>query len=473
MVLARLLLPADFGIVTMVTTFSLLFRSFGLNGFVELIMQRDEITHRLASNLFWINLGIGTLLTAGFAGSGHLLARFYHTAEVAHVAEGLSLTIVISSLGYIHQGLLQRAMQFKTLAIINFVGQILQIAASIVLAVAGWHYWALVWGSVIQTAAVTAGIWAVCRWAPGWPRRVAGTASSCKFAMHVFSHYVSSYSTSNTDNLLVGWRFGARELGFYKKAFDLFILPATQLLSPLTAVAVSTLSRIRNDREQFHRYFLRAISVLALVGMGMGADFALVGQDLFRVLLGPGWGEAGRIFALFGPGIGIMLLYNTHGWIHLSIGRPDRWFRWGLLECGFTIGLFVIALHWGPSAIALAWTTSFFVLLLPGLWYAGRPIGLGISPLVAATWKFFAASAVAGCVTWFIVRAVPSLASHTNAWSAIMSMIAVSAVFSALYVGGIILLHRGVKPFRQSAVLLGDLLPRHRAQNESAGAMIA
>src|ERR1022692_132048 len=64
-VLARLLTPSDFGIVTMVTTFSLLLRSFGLNGFTELILQREELPDSLASNFFWINLGIGALLTLG------------------------------------------------------------------------------------------------------------------------------------------------------------------------------------------------------------------------------------------------------------------------------------------------------------------------------------------------------------------------------------------------------------------------
>ena len=121
-ILARVLTPADFGIVTMVTTFSLLFRSFGLNGFTELIMQREDLTHSLASNLFWIELGIGALLTLAFAGSGRLLALFYHNSAVAQVAEGLSLTIGIGCLGWIHLGLLQRAMRFRSTAIINIVG---------------------------------------------------------------------------------------------------------------------------------------------------------------------------------------------------------------------------------------------------------------------------------------------------------------------------------------------------------------
>ena len=406
-ILARLLTPSDFGIVTMVTTFSLLLRSFGLNGFTELIMQREELTDSLASNLFWINLGIGTILTIAFASSGPLLALFYHSSTVVRVTQGMALTIGVGCLGNIHLGLLQRAMHFRTTATIYFTGQVCYVMVCILLAVAGWHYWALVWGSVIQNAFLSLAAFWACRWTPSWPKSASGTGSALKFATNVYSHFAFAYLTRNTDNLLVGWRFGAPALGFYKKAYDLFVLPQTQLLGPLSAVVVSTLSRVNQDREQFRRYFLRTISVLALVGMGIGADFALVGVDLFRFLLGPGWEEAGRIFALFGPGIGVMLLYNTHGWIHLSIGRPERWFRWGLMEFACTVTLFLLALRWGPSGIALAWTTSYFLLMFPGFAYAGKPIGLGIRSIIAVIWKFFAASVWAGCVTALIIRAVP------------------------------------------------------------------
>src|SRR5260370_11723324 len=130
-ILARMLTPSDFGIVTMVTTFSLLLRSFGLNGFTELIMQREEISDSLGSNLFWINLGIGTILTVVFAGSGSLLAHLFHNSAVVQVTQGMSLTIGIACCGYIHTGLLQRAMHFRTTAIINLIGQVLQCIVSI------------------------------------------------------------------------------------------------------------------------------------------------------------------------------------------------------------------------------------------------------------------------------------------------------------------------------------------------------
>ena len=364
MILARLLTPADFGIVTMVTTFSLLFCSFGLNGFTEAILQREEVTHSLVSNIFWANVGISAFLTVAFIAIGPLLAHFYHDSLVAGAARGMSLTILISGLGWTHLALLSRAMEFKTVSAINVAARFISVISTIALAVLGWGYWALVVGQVVVSIVIVIGSWWMCRWTPSLPKRLEGTGSVVKFAINVYSHYAFNYATRNTDNLLVGWRFSAQALGFYKKAYDLFVLPESQLTAPVSAVVVTILSRLKQDRDQYLRSFLSGISVLAFLGMGIGIDITLVGRDVIRFLLGPGWEEAGRIFALFGPGIGVMLLYNTHGWIHLSSGRPDRWFRWGVIESVCTVGLFVVALPWGPAGIALAWTVSYFVLLV-------------------------------------------------------------------------------------------------------------
>src|SRR5207253_333211 len=160
------------------TTFSLLLMNFGQNGFTEAILQRDQIDHFLASNLFWINVGFGLLLTIGFAACGSLLARFYGEPRLTLITLGLSATIFLNST------------------------------------------------SVVQ------------------------------FALHTYGRFVFDYFARNTDNLLVGWRFGAGSLGFYKKAYDLFALPAGQLVSPLTAVAVCAMSRLHRDKLQYRRYFL-------------------------------------------------------------------------------------------------------------------------------------------------------------------------------------------------------------------------
>src|SRR4030081_1210415 len=81
-ILARLLTPADFGLVAMVTTFSLLLMNCGFNGFTEAVIQRDTVDHVLLTNVFWINAGVGLLLTMAFVAAGPLLARFYGDPRV-------------------------------------------------------------------------------------------------------------------------------------------------------------------------------------------------------------------------------------------------------------------------------------------------------------------------------------------------------------------------------------------------------
>jgi PST family polysaccharide transporter len=302
---------------------------------------------------------------------------------------------------------------------------------------------------------------------------VEDTGSVVKFAINVYLHYAFNYATRNADNLLVGWRFSAQALGFYKKAYDLFVLPESQLIAPISSVVVATLSRLNQDRRQYERYFLSGISVLAFLGMGIGVDITLVGRDVIRFLLGPGWEEAGRIFSLFGPGIGVMLLYSTHGWIHLSHGRPDRWFRWGLIESICTVGLFVVALPWGPAGIALAWTISYFILLWPAFWYAGTPIGLPVTSVLAAVWKFFAASAAAGCGAAALIHYLePLVIGFPGALGALLRLVSVSVLFFALYLVAVVSLHRGLGPVNQTARLIRDAWPR-RERKELAPAIEA
>jgi len=460
MVLARLLTPADFGVVAMVTTFSLLFTIFG--GFTEVVLQRDEVDHLLVSNLFWICVGLGVLLTIGFAAAGPLLSRFYDNPRVEPIAVALSFQIVIDSAGVLHLALLRRAMRFPVVSANEIVAGVVSVAVSISLAFAGWGCWALVAGLLAFPLSRSIGAWILCRWVPSLPRRAPGTGSMVRFAVSVYGHgWVDSFA-HNMDNALVGWRFGAQPLGFYKKAYDLFALPANQLVRPLMAVAVSALSRLKEDPTRYKRYFLKALGVTAFLGMGLGADLTLVGRDLIRLLLGPQWGESGRIFMFLGPGIGLMFLYATHGWIHLSIGSAARFFRWGLIELAVTGLLFVFALGWGPEGIAVAWTASYGILTLPAFMYAGRPIDFGISPMIAAVWKYVLASVLAGCACVGITQSIVPYTAMPGAEGAFVRLLTVSLLFGVLYLGAVIVLYRGYEPLYQVARLLQEMVPMGR-----------
>lgn len=461
-VLARLLSPSDFGLIAMVTTFSLLFVNFGWNGFTEAVIQRETINRFLVSNLFWINAGAGALLTIGFASAGSLLAKFYGDARIAHVSVAMSITILVQALSVQHLALLKRAMRFSLISANDIVSRSVYVVVSILLASARWGYWALVAGSVAQALSTCIGAWWLCRWTPSAPRRVDGTGGMVRFAISTYGRFIANYCTWNLDNLLVGWRFGPVSLGFYKKAYDLFALSASQLVSPLTSVAVSALSRLNRTSTEYRRYLLGALEMTTFVGMAVGSVLTLIGKDVIRVLLGPEWAASGQIFLFFGPGIGVMLLYYTHGWIHLSIGRADRWLRWGLVEFATTATLFLVGLRWGPIGIAMAWTTSFWILVLPALWYAGKPINLGVGSVIALAWRYVAASLLAGGLAEVIVLRLPSSLAGTNAGAAVARVAVISFTFGILYLGSVVLLHRGCAPLVRLLGLVREMIPRGR-----------
>jgi polysaccharide transporter, PST family len=456
-VLARLLTPADFGVVAMVLTFSMLLTTFA--GFTEAVLQREVIDRSLVSNVFWICTGIGVLLTIGFAATGPLLARFYGDPRVVLITVVLSLQILITSTSILHLALLNRALRFSLVSINEIVARVVSVIISISLALAGWGYWALVAGVLAFPLSRAIGAWILCRWTPSVPRRKAGTGSMVRYSVNVYGRACVDSIANNMDNALVGWRFGAESLGLYKKAYDLFALPASLVVRPLTAVAVSALSRLKDDPVRYRRYFLNALTVTAFLGMGLAADLTLIGKDLIRFLLGPQWVVSGRIFVLLGPGIGLMFIYITHRWVHLSIGTTNRFLRWGLLELAITGLLFILALSYGPEGIAVAWTTSYAILTLPAFWYAGRPIHFGILPVVSSIWKFVLASALAGCVSAVAARFIPSFSGLPVSIGSLARVILISALFVPLYLAAVIVLHRSLAPLNQLVRLLKEMLP--------------
>jgi O-antigen/teichoic acid export membrane protein len=459
-ILSRLLTPRDFGVVTMVTTFSLLFLNFGLSGFTEAVLQRQEISHQLASNLFWICVAVGTFLTVAFASAGSLMAWFYGDHLVNRVAVGVAFSIVFTSFSVLHLALLKRAMSFTVVSINDVFARAFGVAVSIALSLRGWGYWALVAGIVAVPISTLTGALLLCRWVPSLPRRASGTGDMTRFALHTYGRFSVNYFARNLDNVLVGWRFNAQALGFYKKAYDLFALSASQLVSPLTVVAVSALSRLRNNKAQYRRYLLGAVGVIGFVGMGLSAILTLAGKDIIRLLLGPRWDEAGRIFTFFGPGIGIMLIYYTHGWIHLSIGRADRWFRWGMIEFAVTGASFLVGLHWGPVGVAAAWTISFWILTGPSFSYAGKPIDIGFRPIFGVIWRYIVAAVISGLIS---IRFLPFLSvgsSYYGSMQAFIHVVTDTVVFGFLYLAAVIVLHRGFGPLITLKSLLMDVRPR-------------
>lgn len=464
MVLARLVSPRDFGLVALVTTISLLLASFGDTGLPEAIVQRENMNRSLASNLFWINVASGLLLTIGFAATGPLFAWFYDDYEMERVAIGVSPMMLFYSTATVHLALLKRSMRFSEASMVAIYGRTVSTAVSILLAWMGYGTWALVGGAVALPFTQTLAAWYFCRWIPDAPRRIPGTGSTFWFAFTTYGCFCLSYFSRNTDNVLVAWRFNAQALGFYKKAYDLFSLSATQFTHALTLVVVSALNRIERGSAEYRRFLVAALAAVTFLGMGLAAELTLTGKDLIRLLLGPGWEQSGRIFTFFGPGVGIMILYYTHSWIHLSLGKANRLFRWGVVEVLVTVSLFVAGIPWGPVGVAVAWTLSYWLLTIPALWYAGKPIDFGVGPVIGAVWRYFIAALFAGIATRLVTGRISWLVAVSGSGGAGLRILITSLLLVVVYLAAVAVLHRSAAPIYQSAELLRQMLVKRRSQ---------
>ncbi len=373
----------------MVLTITLLLQNLGCNGFIEAVVQKDKITHRQVSTLFWINAGLAFILAAGFLALIPSIARFYEQPALKPVAAVMAVSILLGGLSNQHVSLLIRTMQFSRIVVNELQSSVLSVGTAIVLAYWGWGCWALVAKWVLYPLLLTAGAWILCSWRPGPPTREAGIRAMLGFAFHTYGNFIMTYFRRNIDKVLIGRYVGVQQLGFYDRAYQLSNMLPTQILSPLNAISISTFSRLATHKEKFRKSYLEVLAILAFVGMPLSAALTVSARDLIDFLLGPQWDRSVIIFSAFGPSIGIAILYITHGWLHLSLGTPDRWFRWSIVEFAVTILCFSIGLRYGGLGVAIGFSASFFILIWPALWYAGKPINLRIGAVMLVIWKYF------------------------------------------------------------------------------------
>ena len=377
-VLARLLSPADFGLVAMVgvvTSFAETFKDAGLS---MATVQRERISHAQVSNLFWTNVGLSLLLALAVAGAAPLVAWFYGEPRLTAITLALAGASLLSGLGVQHRALLQRRMLFTRLAAIEVGSMAAGVAAAVLVAWRGGGYWALVTLTLVTAGAGATLAACLSGWRPGLPRRGSGAMPMLRFGGSLIGFNLINYLSRNGDNLLLGRFVGPAGLGLYTKAYGLMLLPLQQVNAPIAAVTVPTLARLQDEPAAFERFYCRAVRLIAYLTMPTVVVLAVLAREVVALVLGPGWEQAAAIFAvlaLFGV---VQPVSVTAGWVPTAVGRPGRLLRWSLVGTPVLLGGFVAGLPWGPLGVAVGAVSAAFVLVGPRMAYAyhGSPVRL-------------------------------------------------------------------------------------------------
>lgn len=398
--LARLLTPADYGLIgmaTVITGFVELFKDLGLSAAT---VQKSEINHQQVSTLFWINLGISCLVALLVASLSPVVAWFYKEPRLMLITLALSSNFIFGGLTVQHQALMKRQMQFTSLAKIGIVSMAMGLIVGIIAAQLGAGYWSLI---ALQAASSITGAlmtWIMCRWRPGRPVRNSGVREMLAFGGNLTGFRTLNYFSRNLDNILIGRVWGAAELGLYAKAYQLVLLPIQQINSPVTSVAMPALSNLQGDPERYKRYYYRAILLITFIGMPIPAFLFATADKVILLLLGENWLDVVPIFRLLMPAAFIGTFNVATGWVFQSLGRTDRQFRAGIFGSFFNALIFLLGIRWGAMGVAAAYGLSRPLFIIPMIIYAyqGTPLRVG-SLFKVLAYPIFSSSLAAG-ITW-------------------------------------------------------------------------
>jgi O-antigen/teichoic acid export membrane protein len=408
-VLARLLSPGEFGLVAMVTAITEVFYVFKDLGLSYATIQHPTLSHDQVSTLFWLNLSFGVLVTLVIIAISPAIAWFYHKPQLQLITIVSSLNFVFIGLSTQHLALLQRNLEFVAAAVIEISATFISTVLAISLAWRGWGYWALVSRPLILGLATTLGVWLLCRWRPGRPVRRSGVRPLLKFGADTLIAYVFDYVTLNLDKTLIGRKYGADQIGYYQRAVYLSKFASNSITISLMNVAVATLSKLRDEAEQYRRYYLKAFSIMSFVGMPISVFMFIKSREIVRIVLGPKWDQTATIFSVLALSTGMYLIYNTNGWLHLSLGRSDRFKKWTI---GASVVYFIaimVGLSISVMGVAIAYTMATFLLTIPCVLYAGRPIKLRFGEIMANLWRFLLAAVLGGAICRFWLFGVLSM----------------------------------------------------------------
>lgn len=372
-VLARLLTPADFGLIAMVAAVlgvAELVRDFGMTG---AIIQAQSLSDEVWRSLLWVSALIGMLLAGVVALSAPFVASLYDEPRLVGITLLMAPGVFLSGLVMPLQAMAIKRLRFGMLAALDVATMAAGVAVGIITALSGWGFWSLVAMAGANFTVRLVVLWSVVRPSWGAPRigreawRLVGTGGS------IFGAELLGYAEKNLDNIIIGAHLGPVALGQYSRAYALFLLPLQQVNGPLGRVALPVLSTLRGQPERYRQYIRTAALVIGYLTLPTYAIAAGVAQPLVRLLLGPGWEVAATLFSLLAIAGFAQAVGRLRTWLYISLGRSHRQFVYDLVARPVVIGGYFFGLWWGGlSGLVLTYGVLSLLLLVPGFYFAMR-----------------------------------------------------------------------------------------------------
>lgn len=314
-ILARLLTPEDFGIMTaalMVIAFSQVFWEAGMG---KALIQRQTDIEEAANVVFWVNLGLSILIVSLlFIAAKPIAKLFFQDQQVTTVIQVMTFQVFLGAISSVHTALLQKEMGFKKLFWVRFITISLPGIASIPLAWNGMGYWALVVGTLVGQTAQVMMLWRMSAWRPKYKFHTQVAKEMGYFGAWVGMSGLLAWFYMWADSLILGMYLGNHELGLYRTGNQFSSMIFILLFSAVTPVLYSYLSK---NKAEIHSVAHLVIKVIAVVAIPIAVIIFSVADSLANALFDEKWVGISIV-------IGIMALMHGYSWI---IGMNGEFYR--------------------------------------------------------------------------------------------------------------------------------------------------
>ena len=432
--LARLLTPADFGLIAMVAPILLLVDSLSNFGLETVVIQREQLNHQQASEIFWLSLKINSVLIVGMVLIAPVVAWFYRREELIPIILVLAVGVLSVCLSFQHKSLLKRKMRFGSITAIEVGSQLLGVIVAITMAKLGWGYWALVGQLVGVQVAESLAQWLVCDWRPDKPvaktkfKLDANLQSMFDYGIHLTGFRFLTRIAMHLDRILIGYVSGASVLGLYQVAYKWAHFPFEQIYFPLFDVAVSSLSRVQHNPSLYRRYSRRVLLPLFSVCFPGLAFCFIKANKIILFLLGDQWLEAIPLFRLLVIAVYVVSMYRITKWLYISSGQTRRQFHWGLLHTPLMIIAVAVGANWGAYGVAVGYTVAVCLLTYPAVVFCLKSSPLSGIDFARILWRPALSSISAAIVMFVGQKYLPS--SNLIVLELVFSLI----IFSLTYI---------------------------------------
>ena len=399
-VLARLLTPAEFGLIGMLAVFMALGHVFLDSGFGSALIQKQDSTEVHYSSVFYFNIFVSFLAAGLLWLAAPWIARFYGQTALVAPTRALSLNFIFAAFGLIQITLMTKRLDFKTQSKVRLIAVTASGIIGIGMALLGYGIWSLVAQSLSATLFNSLLLWAFSAWRPRFVFSLVALRELFGFSSRLLASGVLDTVFRNLYNVVIGKLFLPADLGYYTRASALQQLPTQTVGGVIGRVTFPLFSEIQNDPVRVKNGLRKAVRAIALINFPLMIGLMVTARPLTLTLLGEKWSPAIPYLQL----LAIVGLFYPLSLINLNVllakGRSDLFFRLEIIKKSLVVIMVAITFRWGVVAIIEGQIVVAFIAYYLNSYYSGTIIGYSFTSQLRDLTPYFAVSGVMGGIVY-------------------------------------------------------------------------